>query len=135
MSALSYRSWDIWINTSFFNGQNTYDGYYECTILNTLMVQQSIEFLVEKYKIHNRCFNITFQSSEIVKQVTTTEEGQLCIRVYETFDTSLSSEIAIQSINAFIDSISLSIDAPLLVQKYDSYHNNMVNCLWRIVDL
>jgi hypothetical protein len=118
MSALSYRSWDIWINTSFFNGQNTYDGYYECTILNTLMVQQSIEFLVEKYEIRNRHFcNITFQPSEIVNQVTTTEEGQLCIRVYESFDTSLSTEIAIQSINAFIDSISLAIDAPLTCLK------------------
>ena len=74
MSALSYRSWDIWINTSFVTGANIYNGYYECAILNTLMVSQSIEFLVEKYEIRNRQFvNITFPSPEIIKQVTTTE--------------------------------------------------------------
>ena len=88
MSALSYRSWDIWINTSFFGAQNKFDGYYECTIPNTLMIPQSIEFLVERYEIRNRKFiSTTFPPHEIVKQITTTVEGQLCLRMYEELDT------------------------------------------------
>ena len=118
MSALSYRSWDIWINTSFVTGVNIYNGYYECAILNTLMVPQSIEFLVEKYEIRNRQFvNITFPSPEIIKQVMTTEDGQLCLRIYEQLDTSIALERVIQSIQAFIDSISLALDAPLTCPK------------------
>ena len=118
MSALSYRSWDIWINTSFFTGQNKYDGYYECTILNTLMIPQSIGFLVERYEIRNRKFiNTTCPSPEIIKQVTTTEEGQLCLRLYEELDASTAPDLVIQSIQNFIDSISLALDAPLTCPK------------------
>lgn len=125
MSSLSYRSWDIWINTSFFSDEKTYDGYFECTILNTLMVPQSIEFLAERFEIRNRNFvNISFPPPEIVKQVTTTEEGQLCLRLYEQLDTTTTPELVIQSIQGFIDSISLTLDAPLTCPKirFVSHH-------------
>lgn len=126
MSALSHRSWDIWINTSFFTDANKYDGYYECTILNTLMIRQTIDFLVEGYEIRSRVFiNTTRPPPEIIKQITTTEEGQLCIRLYEPLDASQAPDLAIQSIQKFIDSISMAVDAPLTCPKirFISHHH------------
>lgn len=118
MSALSYRSWDIWLNTSFFKDGDTYQGYYECTILDTLMIRQTVEFLVEAYEVRNRVFtNITRPTPEIIKQITTTEEGQLCVRLYEPLDASQAPDLAIESIQKFIEAISMAVDAPLTCPK------------------
>lgn len=118
MSSLSYRSWDIWTNTSFFNEGEIFDGYFECTILSTLMVPQTIEFLAERYEIQNRRLrNIASPPPAIIKQTTITEEGNLCIRLYESLDTSLPFSDTIKNIQDFIESVSLAVDSPLTCHK------------------
>ena len=81
---------------------------------------------MERYEIRNRQFNlITYPPPEIIKQVTTTEEGQLCLRLYEELDASIAPALAIQSIQTFIDAISLALDAPLTCPKirFISHHH------------
>jgi len=118
MSSLSYRTWDVWINTGFFNPAGVYDGYFECTILGTLTVPQSIEFLAESYEIHSaQIIKVTRPSAEIIRQVTTTEEGQLGVRIYGTLDTASPPLIVIQEIQSLLDAISVAIDSPWTCPK------------------
>jgi len=130
MSSLSYRSWDIWVNTSFFSEGRSFDGYFECTILGTLMVPQTIEFLAERYEIQHRTFrDIASPPSEIIKQTTITEEGNMCIRLYEPLDTSLPLSDTIKGIQNFIESVSLAVDSPLTCPKIrfiSSHHGKLL---------
>lgn len=118
MSSLSYRSWDIWINTEFSNSQQAYDGYFECIINNGLMVPQTIEFLHDKFNICNRNFNpIQSSNEENPRHTITNEAGQLYIRLYENFVFSSDLNKTITEIRDFINSISLAVDAPLICHK------------------
>lgn len=126
MSSLSYRTWDVWINTGLFNPAGVYDGYYECSILGTLMVPQSIGFLAENYEIRkNQVINVVMPPPEIIRQVTTTEEGQLCVRIYGDLDTTSPPLYVIQEIQCLLDSLSISIDSPLTCSKirFISHHH------------
>ena len=112
MSSLSYRSWDIWVNTSFFNDAQVFDGYFECTILATLMVPQTIQFIAEHYEIRNRTFDqIALPPPQIIKESVTTEEGNFCIKLYESLDTSEPPSDKIKSIQNFVESLSLAVDS------------------------
>lgn len=122
MSSLSYRTWDVWINTGFYNPANVYDGYYECTILGTLMVPRSIGFLAESFEIRrNQVISITAP----LRQVTTSEEGHLCLRIYGDLDTTSPPLDVIQEIQSLLDALSISIDSPLTCSKirFISHHH------------
>ncbi len=118
MSSLSYRSWDIWINTEYFRENQLYDGFYECTIIGTLMVPQTIEFLAERFQITQRELRtISIPAVETIKNTTITEEGDLCIRLYESIDTSIEAINTVKSILDFIEAVSLAVDSPLTCPK------------------
>jgi len=114
MSSLSYRSWDIWTNSEYFIESQVFAGYFECTIIGTLMVPQTIEFLTERFEIRDRKFcSISTPPPEIIKKTTVTEEGNICIRLYESLDSSLNNLDIIKGIQDFIESVSLAVDSPL----------------------
>lgn len=118
MSSLSYRSWDVWVNTEFFSESLLYDGYYECTIFGTLMVPQTIEFLAERFQFIQRELRaISIPTGEIINNTTVTEEGGLCIRLYESLDTSIEAISTIKDILNFIEAVSLAVDSPLTCPK------------------
>lgn len=118
MSSLSYRSWDIWANTEYFSESQVFDGYFECTIIGTLMVPQTIEFLTERFEIRQKTFrSISTPPPEIIQKTTVTEEGNICIRLYEPLDTSVNTLDTIKDIQDFIEAISLAVDSPLTCPK------------------
>ena len=82
------------------------------------MVPQSIGFLAENFEIHTtQIINVTMSPAEIISQVTTTEEGQLCLRVYGELNTALIPLDVIQGIQTLLDSLSLTLDSPLTCSK------------------
>jgi len=74
--------------------------------------------LAERYDIQNRTFNnVTTPPPEIIRKIITTEEGNLCIRLYEQLDTSKPLDELIKGIQTFIESVSLAVDSPLTCPK------------------
>lgn len=117
MSALSYRDWDVWTNSTYYDGR-TYDGYFELTIVGTLMVPQTLEYLAESYEVRQGQFiKVARASPDIVRQVMHTEEGNLCLRVYERLDTNADLNSLLRSLNSFLEAVALATDAPLSSQK------------------
>ena len=105
----------MWVNSEYFAKKKTYPGYYECLLLDTLMVRQSIEFLAEKYEIHNESFiEIQTPPLDIIKKTTTSKEGSLCLRIYDNLDTNKNLKINIIEIIKKIESISLCLDISLI---------------------
>lgn len=114
MSTLAYRTWDLWINTSFFTDGQTHEGYFECVVHDALMVSQSIEFLAEGKAIFGRKFlDVAQVSADMLRANTRTQAGEPCIRIYETLNTAQDLINTIEAIRRFIDSMALAVDAPL----------------------
>ena len=114
MSTLAYRDWDLWLNTGYFAGGQIYDGYFECVVMDSLMVSQSVEFLAERQNICNRLFvDVAPVPIQFVQQSTRTPEGERCIRMYESLDTSKEIKQTLEEVRIFIDSLALAVDAPL----------------------
>lgn len=125
MSSISYRSWDIWINLTFFEREDKYDGYYACTIFPTLMTQQTIVFLAENYDIHKENFiEIQKPPAHIVTQNIIDSEGQLSIKIYDVLDTRVPPIDNIKRLCEFLDSVSLCVDSTLLCNKITFYSHN-----------
>lgn len=125
MSTLAYRDWDLWLNTGYFSGVQTHDGYFECVVLDSLMVRQSIEFLAERQYILNRQFvDVPHSPIEIVQQSTRTAEGERCIRMYEQLETSIDIKETLEGIRSFIDALALAIDAPLSCYRISFVSNH-----------
>ncbi|MCP9848118.1 hypothetical protein KBY86_14650 [Synechococcus sp. Lug-A] len=124
MSALSYRDWDVWINSTYYDGR-TYDGYFELTIVGTLMVPQTLEYLAESYEVRQRQFTrVARANPDIVRQTMHTEEGNLCLRVYDRLDTNADLAGLLRSLNSFLEAVGLATDSPLSSQKirFISFH-------------
>ena len=118
MSTINIRDWEIWINQSAFTRELEFHGFYECCILPTLMAQQTVEFLAEKFEIHsNNVISVSRPPHEVIKQTTTSEEGLLAIRIYGIFNPSISVEENIADILNCIDSIALCVDFAFICQK------------------
>lgn len=117
MSALSYRDWDIWTNSTYYDGR-TYDGYFELTIAGTLMVPQTLEYLAETYEVrHGRFTRVARANPDVVRQAIHTEEGNLCLRVYDRLDSNADLGALLHSLNSFLEAVALATDAPLACQK------------------
>lgn len=124
MSALSYRDWDIWTNSTYFDGRK-YDGYFEFTIVGTLMVPQTVEYLTTLYELRSGQFTkVEATNPDIVRQAMHTEEGNLCLRMYDRLDTNADLDFLLRSLNSFLEALSLATDVPLSSQKirFISYH-------------
>ena len=118
MSVLSYRSWDIWLNSSYFDSKKVYSGYFECTILDALMVRQTLEFIAEKYEIRRGRFqNIASSPAEIIRQTITTEEGNLCLKLYDELNTNDGLREIIDKVLLFLESLSMCLDSSLICPK------------------
>jgi hypothetical protein len=102
MSALSYRTWDIWVNSGFYESSRQLEGYFECSIVPVGMVPQTVEFLAESFEIRvRRLLPIDRAHPEIIRQAITSEDGQLCIRLYESLDTGVDKNELIEGVNRF----------------------------------
>ena len=129
MSTLSYRNWDLWLNTGYFAEGQTYDGYFECVVINSLMVSQSVEFLAESQSIVMRQFvDVAPVPIEFVRECTHTAEGERCVRMYELLDTSKDVKHTVEDVRRFIDSLALAVDAPLSCYsiRFVSHHHGKI---------
>lgn len=118
MSVLSYRPWDIWLNSTYFDNGKMYHGYFECTILNALMVPQTLQFIAEKYEIRNGRFQqITIPPMDILKRSISTVEGNLCIKLYDELITSKCPKDIIKKVLLFLESLSMCVDCSLICHK------------------
>jgi hypothetical protein len=118
MSSINYRKWDLWLNTDYFNEAKVYGGYFECLLIPSLMVPQTIEFLTERYQIlRNRFINIQRPSSELTHQIMLSTDGQLCLKIYQDLDTSINIHETIENVIAQIEAISVCTDSPLACTK------------------
>lgn len=118
MSALSYRTWDIWVNSGFYESDQQLDGYFECSVVPVAMVPQTVEFLAESFEVRaRRLLPIGRARPEIIRHAITSEDGQLCIRLYESLDTSVDKNELIEGVNRFIEALSLATDSSLICQK------------------
>lgn len=114
MSTLDYRDWELWLNSEYFKEVQSIDGYFECVLHNSLMVNQSVVFLAEDYEILNRqLVKVDRRPQEVTLKDIQTSEGELCIRLYELLDLSKEIQQTIYEIKLFIDSLAIAIDAPL----------------------
>lgn len=129
MSTLAYRTWDLWVNTSFFTNGQTHEGYFECVVHDALMITQSIEFLAERKEIIGRQFiDVTRAPADVVRASITTQTGERCIRMYEVLNTAEDLSSTIESVRRFIDSVALAIDAPLSCYsiRFISHHHGSI---------
>jgi len=118
MSVLSYRTWDTWINTRHFTSNVVHRGYYECTIIQSLMAHQTVEFLAEKFEIRDGNFvSIQIGPPASVQQSITSGDGFLCIKLYDELDTNDELEKEIERVISFIETISLCVDFSLSCSK------------------
>lgn len=113
---VSFRNWEIWINTSFINGNNeTISGYYECILLPLLMVQQTAEFLAEDYQVSlNTVTKTSHCAPEIIKMMTTSHEGNLCLKIRDNFHTGKSIDTYIRDILNLLETLSICVDTALV---------------------
>lgn len=118
MSIINIRDWEIWTNYRIFKNDENYQGYYECSIAPTLMAHQTVEFLAEKFEIRrDNIINVSEPPIDIIKSSTTSEEGMLAIRIYDTYNSAIAVEENIADILKCINSISLCVDFSFICQK------------------
>lgn len=90
MSTISYRDWDMFVNKLFYDAGSTYDGYFECLILPTLMSHQTVEFIAERFYMQ---FGKIFPEQNppanpnVVRDRMFTNDGQICIKSYDRLNT------------------------------------------------
>lgn len=114
MSSISYRTWEYWINKEFFDTEETYHGWFECIIAPTLMATQTVEFVIEQYEI--RDFQFT-SPSQYKQQLMYTNENELCLKIYTSFDTTQDVSLTIDKVIDFLTTMSLCTDFPLICHK------------------
>ncbi len=118
MSSISYRTWEYWINKEFFDTQETYHGWFECIIAPTLMATQTVEFVIEQYEIRDFQFtSISPYPPQYKQQLMYTNENELCLKIYTSFDTTQDAKLAIDKVMDFLTTMSLSTDFPLICHK------------------
>lgn len=125
MNSIFYREWDIWENIIRRNTRDEIRGHFECMILPTLMSQQTVEFLAEQYMIRRngvtKCQPCPpgFAKNQIISQ-----EGQLCLKIYDSVRHDEEIKTIILQILNNIDAISLCVDTALICQKIAFYGDN-----------
>jgi hypothetical protein len=118
MSSLSYRTWEIWKNSTYFEKNEIYNGWYECVIESSLMAHQTIEFIIEKFEI--RDFNFITISSfpdQYKNNIMFTQERELCLKIYTSFNNSDDTKIIVKKIEEFINTVSILTDFPIICNK------------------
>lgn len=131
MSAISYRDWDMYVNRLFYDKGETHSGYFECIILQTLMSQQTVEFIAENFYLQSG--NIYPEQNPpanlgVVQNRMLTNDGQICIKSYEGLDTQQNPWEIIKGILERIHALSLCVDFPLVCTKirFTSHHNGLL---------
>lgn len=115
MGEVSYRKWDIWAKMSYYKVPRQLPGCYECILVPALMVHQTVEFLAEQYEIGVKQIHVTGRiSNDIAKIKITSLDGNLCIKIRDTLDTSRDIEDVIREILLTLDAISICVDAALI---------------------
>lgn len=111
MSDVSYRNWEVWINTDYFKNNETFTGYYECVLIPHLMVQQTVEFLMEKYQVSlDKIIRTQGCPPGLIMHEITTVDGNLCIKIRDNLSTSIPTEEIIRKIVNTLDAISICVD-------------------------
>ncbi|MCK5110781.1 MAG: hypothetical protein KAQ94_04595 [Arcobacteraceae bacterium] len=126
MSSLSYRVWDTWKNSLYFEENKIYNGYYECIIEPTLMAHQTVEFIIEKYEIRDFIFQIiSSYPAQFKNSIMFTQEGELCLKIYTNFNTSDNVKNIVTKIEEFIHTVSVLTDFPLICNKFRFIDSNI----------
>lgn len=130
MSSISYRTWEYWINKECFDTKKTYYGWFECIIAPTLMATQTVEFLIEQYEIKDFQFTqISTYPPQYKQQLMYTNENELCLKIYTSFDTTQDVKLIIDKVIDFLTTLSISTDFPLICHKIrfvDSNYGKLV---------
>lgn len=125
MGYISFRNWNFWINKDYFIADELFQGYFECIILPTLMVQQTVEFLTEDFLIgFNSIQKKQRAPRNIVAIEMTSSDGLLCIKIREKLDTSIPLEEIIGSVLEVLEAISICVDTALTCNRINFVSDN-----------
>ena len=78
------------------------------------MATQTVEFVIEQYEI--RDFQFT-SPSQYKQQLMYTNENELCLKIYTSFDTTQDISLTIDKVIDFLATMSLCTDFPLICHK------------------
>jgi len=102
------------MNTTVFSTGEILDGFYECTVMKGLMVENNVEFFAEIGEFHGKAFHgLDVTQAWSVQKSTTTADGERCIRFYDQLDSKKDLSEELEKVRVFLEAISLAIDAPL----------------------
>ena len=114
MDSISYRKWEVWINSTMFEENNEFDGYYECVITPTLMVQQTLEFLYENFRFRFdgefKLEKINCPPKEVILGEMINQYNEMCLRIWGKFKRTDCINSVIFSILRQLNELSFRLD-------------------------
>ena len=125
MSDVSFRNWDIWINKRYFDKNEIIGGFFECILMPSLMVSQTVEFLTNGLQISlDKAVETQNASPNTIAAQMTSIDGKLCLKMSGTVDTSKSIETTLASVLESLDAISICVDIALACNQIHFVRNN-----------
>lgn len=115
MGDVSFRNWDIWVNNIYVhNSAADVSGHYECYLLPTLMVEQTVEFLSGRFQIStDNISRVLCYPLENVQKAPQTN-APLHIDIQGTISLSQNIEGYIRDVLNELEAISICVDSPLV---------------------
>lgn len=118
MGDISYRNWDIWVNKRVFDTGGVCGGFFECILLPSLMVSQTVEFLTNGIQIYiNKAIQTQTAPPNIIASEMTSIDGKLCLKMSGSIDTGKSIEETIASVLETLDALSICVDIALVCNQ------------------
>lgn len=116
MSALAYRSWDMFLNQRIAALKPLCHGYFEVDLVAFMMTEQTLEFLEQQFELrlpHPDKVNVPAPLMGIVRQWRGTHPK---LRIYGTFSPGQPAEPQIDAITAYLTALAVCVDHPLTAQ-------------------
>jgi hypothetical protein len=113
MSALAYRSWDIFLNQRVAALKPLCHGHFEVDLVAFMMTEQTLEFLEQYFELHSPHpvkVNTPTPLAGIIRQWRGTLPK---LRIYGTFAPCQAAEPQIEAITAYLTALAVCVDHPL----------------------
>lgn len=128
MSALAYRSWDMFLNQRIAALKPLCHGHFEVDLVSFMMTEQTVEFLEQQFELHLPHpikVDVPAPLAGIVRQWRGTLPK---LRIYGTFSPGEPAEPQMDAIAAYLTALAVCVDHPLTAQtiRFEDHQEGLV---------
>lgn len=128
MSALNYRTWDMFLNQRIGTNKAVCDGYFEIELFASLMTEQTVEFIEQNFDLRLPS-PVKIESPAAVSHILRQWRGtQPKLRIHGEFRPQEPIEPQLDAVVDYLAAISLCVDHPLTVQtiRFADHYEGLV---------